>query len=146
VQAGVEGGVHKSDHTRWHPISSKTFVFHMHELKSKIPQPFLTRPAVAVAAIGKKVFQSIIGISHDENPLIDEHGWFSDMSESFLGVVIFDRSDGDWGFVILARDPYFAFRAIEADSSLPSRMEAREKLQIRMSELIQEPKRIFVQD
>lgn len=146
VQAHIEDGVFVSEHRGWHPMSSKTLVFHSGEMKKKIPEPLVSRPAVAVGAIPKSEFQEITGIVHDQNPLWDEHGWFGDESNSFLGVVIYDKGDDDWGYVVLARDPYFAFRAIETKASLPSRMEAREALQIRIIDLVRQPKRIFVQD
>jgi len=146
VQQRIENGVFVSYHKGWHPFSSKTFCAYLGELKAQLPKTLLSRGCLAVGPITKTEFQSIIGINQDGNPVFDEHGWFSDESDSFFGVVIYDKEDKDWGFVILARDPHFAFRAIETGASLPSRYAARVKLQIRMSQLLRNPKRIFIQD
>jgi len=129
----------------WHPIATNTLVMHLHEAKAKLGH-LLVRPGVAVGAINKREFQAIIGLNHDENPLIEEQGWFADETNSFLGVVLFDKQDEDWGWVILARDPRFRFRAIETDSSLSSRREACQAMQQRICDLLMQPKRIFVQD
>lgn len=130
----------------WHPINSKTQVLHLGDAKSKIPEPFLTRPAVAVQAINKREFESIFGFTDDAHPLIETQGWFTDVTESFLGTVIYDKQDKDWGYVVLARDPHFRFRAIKAESSLPSRRDAAQALQQEMAILVLRPQRIFVQD
>jgi hypothetical protein len=146
VQQHVEKGVCVSDHWGWHPISSKTTCAHLGELKEKIPEMLFVRPAIAVGAITKREFQEISGINHDDNPLLEEHGWFSDESTSFLGAVVFDRLDKDWGFVILARDRRFVFCEIEVQSSMPSRHEARMQLQIHIAGLLRKAKRIFSQN
>jgi hypothetical protein len=60
-------------------------------------------------------------------------------------VVIRDKVDNDWGYVVLARDEHFHFRAIEVESSLQTRDQARMDLQTKISELLAEPQRIFPQ-
>jgi hypothetical protein len=130
----------------WHPISSKTIVINAAELKSKLPKQLVTRTILAVEAVPRQRFGELVGFSYESNPVFEEHGWFSDISESFVGVVLHDISDDDWGWVILARDPHFCFRAIEAESSEPYRRAACQAMQQRMMELLMEPKRIFVQD
>lgn len=146
VQAYIENGVHVSEHREWHPITSTTAVISLGELKKKLPEPYITRPAIAIGAMGKQEFQGIIGVSHDDNPIFAEHGWFADESGSFLGVLTYDQKDEDWGYVILARDPHFAFRAIDQTMSHASRIEAREAMHVRMAELLLQPQRLFVQD
>ena len=146
VQAYVEDGVHVSEHTYWHPISSKTHTVHLGDIKSRLPLQLLSQSTIEVRAIGKADFQSTVGNPDVANPLFDEHGWFADSTDSFMGVLILDKADKDWGYVILARDPHFAFRAIETAASFASRIEARQRLQFRIGQLVQDPKRIFVQD
>ena len=75
--------------------------------------------------------------------LSEEHGWFSDASESFLGVVLHGAQDDDWGYVVLARDQYFLFRAIEAESGMQFRNTAREALQLKIAAFLSSPQRIF---
>jgi hypothetical protein len=60
-------------------------------------------------------------------------------------VILQDKIDDDWGFVVLARDEMFRFRAIQAESNLPSRSEARMALQMEMTRLLSEPQRVFPQ-
>jgi len=145
VQQYMENGVLVTDHCAWHPFCSKTQIIHFGAAKKKFEEMLLARSAIAVAAITKKEFQAASGINHDGNPIIEEQGWFSDESGSFLAVVIFDRCDKDWRFVILARDAYFAFRVIETGPSFASRQDARMQLQIRVASLLRKPKRIFAQ-
>jgi len=42
--------------------------------------------------------------SHYRTPTrsAEQHGWFSDETNAFLGVVIRDNIDDDWGNVVLA--------------------------------------------
>lgn len=146
VNACLKDGRLSHDANIWHPIASKTHVLHIGDLKSKLPGPLLTRPAVAVEAIKRMRFVDLVGFSYESNPLFEELGWFADMSESFVGVILHDKTDDDWGWMVMARDPYFAFRAIESEHSMSHRREACHALQARIAELVQEPKRIFVQD
>lgn len=147
VQGYVEDGIFKTDHPAWHPISSTTLIFHLGEVKEKILKVFPKRvPRLAVEAIAKEHFQELCGFAvRESNSIVEEHGWFSDESSSLLGVVVRDKADNDWGFVILGRDEYFQFRAIEMRASLPTRDQVRVELQIRISELLSSPQRIFPQ-
>ena len=142
VQIYMEEGEVKADHPGWHPISSKTITKHFAKREHR-PHRF---PRVFVAAIAKTDFQNIYGIAiDDDNPIISEDGWFMDETESFLGVVVWDKADQDWGYVILARDEHFQFRAISTDSSKPLRDIARNELQLAMAKLLADSQRIFPQ-
>ncbi len=147
VQGYVEGGMFKSDHPAWHPISSKTLIFYVGDVKKELGKRLpKRRPQFAIGAITKQAFQAACGFAVlGSNPIGEEHGWFCDETESFLGVVIRDKIDKDWGYVVLARDEHFQFRAIDVDVSLPTRYQAGMKLQLRMAELISSPQRIFPQ-
>ena len=99
-----------------------------------------------VAAITKSDFEGVCGFAvHDSNPLLTEEGWVMDETESCLGVVVQDKADQDWGYVILARDEHFQFRAIETASSKSSRLIARRELQFVVSNLVAGSQRIFRQ-
>lgn len=142
VQMYVEEGEVKADHPGWHPFSSKTITKHFAKLEHR-PHRF---PRVFVAAIAKTDFQNICGIAIDEdNPIFSQDGWFMDETESLLGVVVCDKADQDWGYVILARDEHFQFRAISTASSKPSRDIARHDLQLAMAKLLANSQRIFPQ-
>jgi len=147
VQGYVEDGTFATDHSRapWHPISSRTFVWHMGEAKKKLSEILRHRARCAISSIPKKSFQQMCGFVITEgNPFSEEEGWFADESDSFLGVVFKDKIDHDWGCVILARDQYFQFRAVFGESSLPSRWSAIEALQKKMVEMLSSPRRIYI--
>ncbi len=45
----------------------------------------------------------------------EEIEWYVDESKTLLGVVVWDRSDGDWAYIILGRDEDGKFRAIKLE-------------------------------
>jgi hypothetical protein len=146
VQGYLDGDLLKFDHAGWHPFSSKTLILHLGELKKEVANRVPRHPRVAVHAISRDEFRGISGIVTDaSHPVCDEQRWFADETESFLGVVVRDKVDGDWGYVVLARDKHFRFRAIETDVSVNTREEARRKMQIRIAQLLSSPQRIFDQ-
>ncbi len=134
-----------SELTGWHPMSSHTFIFDLNEAKAKVSKLPIRTPSIAVASIPKREFQAIIGINHDNNPILEESGWFTDETTSFLSVLFRDKVDNDWGMAILARDSLSRFRAIETKSSLSSREEARDEMYRAMVKYLASPKRIFEQ-
>ena len=54
----------------------------------------------------------------------EEVKWFGDTARNLLGVVIRDRTDNDWGYVVLRRDERETFRAVELETSLVSEEDA----------------------
>lgn len=146
INARLEDGRLVHDAVAWHPFSSKTLVINVRELKAKLPPPLVSRPLIAIEAIPREYFVRVVGYSYEANELFEEQGWFVDATESFVGVVLHDKADDEWTWVILARDPRYVFRAIETGSSAMHRREACQAMQQRMAQLVMEPKRIFVQD
>lgn len=142
VQGYIEDGVHKAEHPGWHPIMSTTRILHF-------PKPGKHQPSVPrafVAAISKSEFASTCGFALDSaNPILAEEGWFIDEAESFLGVLVRDKIDEDWGYVILARDQHFQFRAIDTAASMTTRDEARGRLQLAIAAKVADCQRIFPQ-
>jgi hypothetical protein len=145
VQGYIEDGILKHDHTYWHPISSKTLINYMGEAKKTLQEVLRRMPRFAIAAISQSDFRSLFGFFIPFNPVGEEHGWFCDETESFLGVIIRDKIDNDWGYVILGRDEYAQFRAIETEFNFSSRHVARAELQIAMAKFLSNPERIFPQ-
>lgn len=142
----IENGIFTSEFIDWHPFASKTFIFYLGKVKKQIITTLPRKPRVAVGTITRDEFHATCGFRFPpSNPFGDECGWFSDETESFLGVLIQDKTDGDWGYVILARDEYFKFRAIETEFNFTKRDKARVSLQIKIAELLSHPKRIFSQ-
>jgi hypothetical protein len=101
---------------------------------------------VAIGSITRDEFQAKIGFVLPQTAPIQEQGWFADMTNAFLGTIVLDKTDDDWGYIILARDQYFQFRAVAWGSSLPTRAEAHSALVRRMLEFRSSPQRIFPQD
>ena len=145
AQGSVDGNVIMMEVRNWHPFSSKTLIFYFGESKKKLAEALPHRkPRLAVGAITKEEFHAAWGFE-EPNAIGEEHGWFSDEAGAFLGVVIRDKFDDDWGYAVLARDQYFRFRAIECKVSLATRYQARIELQLKMAELLSSPQRIFPQ-
>ncbi len=145
VQGYIDEGMFKTDHPYWHPIASKTIIRYMAEAKNKLHEMFPRIPQFSIGAISKKEFQSACGFIVPPNPIGEEHGWYADDTGSFLGILVRDKIDNDWVYVVLARDEYFQFRAIETECSFSSRDAARIKLQVKMAQLLSSPKRLFSQ-
>ncbi|WP_326522956.1 hypothetical protein [Sphingomonas sp.] len=60
--------------------------------------------------------------------LVQEAAWFASDGERLLGLIVWDRIDHDFGWVVLGRDRKARFRAIAQDASLPSFAAARDAL------------------
>jgi len=145
VQGYLKNGAFLVDCPPWHPFSSKTLVMHLGKAKRRIEEalPYNVR-STAVVAITREQFRKAIGFP--PAPVGEEEGWFTDETGSFLGVVVRDRVDKDWGYVTLARDPYFRFRAIGVEFSFSTREEAVRELQLKIADLLSSPQRIFPQE
>ena len=75
----------------------------------------------------------------------EEHGWFAEDTGSFFGAVLRDTIDDDWHYVIVARDQYLEFRAIDIKTGFATRALARLELQHQIAVLLSAPQRIFSQ-
>ncbi|MCH8062036.1 MAG: glycosaminoglycan attachment protein [Chloroflexi bacterium] len=140
IQVYIEDGQYSAEFPNWHPITSKTVTGYF-QPPASVPPP---RPPIAIVAISKSQFQATRGMEiSNEHPIVMEDGWFSDDTGSFLAVVVRDKIDGDWGYVVLARDEYFQFRPIEFKSDIAHRDDARKNLQFKMADLVRESQRIF---
>ena len=146
VQAYTEEGKLVTEHRSWHPYSSKTLTLHFGGVKKKLAEHLPKRtPLVGVSPIPRDEFRRVRGDAGYGVPFGEEHGWFSDVSGSFLGVILHDAEDDDWSYVVLARDQYFQFRAIKVESGMPFRDIARKALQLKIAEFLSSPQRIFPQ-
>jgi hypothetical protein len=67
-------------------------------------------------------------------PFLQEKEWWAAANEAALGAIVFDHIDSDWSLVILGRDEYGTFRAIDLAVSLPSRETARAILREKMEQ------------
>lgn len=64
----------------------------------------------------------------------EEREWYSDQDENVLGIVLLDKIDHDWSYVVLGRDELARFSAIHQDVSYPTVDKAREALHTQMLE------------
>jgi hypothetical protein len=67
--------------------------------------------------------------------MIPEVDWFADEGLTMLGVVLYDRTDDDWGFVILGRNSSGSFEGIDCRINVPDRKSARADLVVAMEKL-----------
>lgn len=141
LQAYIEDGRYKADIPDWHPFVSQTFILHFETAR---PSP-ISVPRVLIPPISKDEFRRAFPLDTDSMGITTEEGWFTDESESFLGVIVKDKFDHDWGHIILARDEYHVFRAIDTAHSRPTRDIARIELQLALSKLVMQGQRIFPQ-
>jgi hypothetical protein len=143
VQGYEEDGKFVADHSSWHPIMTKTCTLYLGPDKvelNKLPSRQSARKAVF--AISKEEFRTICPHSIPE-VIADEHGWYMDETNSFLGVLLHDKADDDWAWVVLARDEMFVFRCIDVQSCIPTRDQARIEVQLKLAERLSSPRRIF---
>ena len=68
----------------------------------------------------RKRFNALAGYSRDPRLtwIGRELAWFSNIDETILGVVVFDRTDGDYNAVLLCRDEGSRFRGFDSAVSL----------------------------
>ena len=77
--------------------------------------------------------RSSYGVPWDGHPLCHEElSWWATQDDRVLGVVIRDRVDDDFSWVILMRHPGGVFRAIDLATSMPTREIAAEALHVAM--------------
>ena len=61
-------------------------------------------------------------------PLVEEYDWYSDDSESTLGILFRDRTDGDWAYVVLQINDESVFAAVGGSHSIEDMESARDDL------------------
>lgn len=71
--------------------------------------------------------------------LVQEAAWFATFDERLLGVVVWDRTDHDFGWLVLGRDRRLRYRAVAQDASLPTFEDARNALAGAMAGLEEQP-------
>lgn len=129
----------------WHPRSLTTRIVDLGELKETLRGLPLKMNTVGVSAVPRQQFEAATCADHRRSAFLEEIGWYADQTESFYGAVFRDRTDSDFGYAILARDDYFVFRCIHTECELDTREEAVQRLQMKMMEYLQSPKRLFEQ-
>jgi len=84
---------------------------------------------MAIISINQKKFNSLNPARNELVKMISsEKSWFSDTNTNIIGAVILDKTDNDWGNVILAKHEDGLYRYIDGQISLDSRDKAEEDL------------------
>lgn len=88
---------------------------------------------MAIKSIAAARFEALC---FSRQPLIklyaEEREWYADVQENVLGVILFDKIDSDWSFLLLGRDELARFSAIDGGVSFSSPDKARQALQHKM--------------
>jgi hypothetical protein len=101
---------------------------------------------MSIKTISQPMFEALCFMRRPAIKIIgEEREWYSDDKENVLGVVIFDRPDEDWLYVILVRDEAARFRAIDQEINCKTDFEARNALHKKMKEYSQAGKSVFPQ-
>src|SRR5262249_26452228 len=97
--------------------------------------------------IAKCRFDALAGYIRSPHSLImsQELEWYCADAERVLGVLIFDRTDRDYGGVVLGRDGRRRFRAISMSGFAESRDVARQFLATEMGDWSKRPDTDFLQ-
>lgn len=117
---------------------------------AQLPDTSATRGMIAMVShlvrvlnesVSRNRFDALAGYARDPKIIhfIEELEWFATPGERLLGMVVRDRQDRDFGWVILGRDERLRFRAIAVNSSLPDAGSARSQLFERMTEEHEKP-------
>lgn len=77
-----------------------------------------------------------MGTRHPMAVMIEEMSWWSCEDETLIGMVARDRTDGDYSWMVLARDRIGRFRAASHDVSLTSPEVAKRRLFVEMTVVI----------
>ena len=147
VDLYLENDIMAADVSGRHTISSKTLIMHLDrktmELKNYLP---FGGNRWTIEAISPQEFRALSGSECPPVSVGQEHGWFADEARGFLGIVVQDHTDRDWGYLVLARDENYHFRAIDVVFSFPSRDRAIIALHVKLLERLASPRRIFIHD
>lgn len=99
-----------------------------------------------IKAISQPRFEALCFMRLGRAKLIsEEREWYSDNDENVLGVIIFDKPDEDWLYVILGRDEVARFRAIDQEINYKTDAEARNALHKKMDEYVRAGQSVFPQ-
>ena len=80
--------------------------------------------------LSRRGFDALAAYTRDPQTVLifDEMEWHATRDERVIAVLVRDRIDSDYGFVVLGRDERLRFRAIAVDASFPTADAARDRL------------------
>lgn len=102
---------------------------------------------MAAIPMTRRRFDALAGYTRHPNVVIlcEELEWHSSPDERVIGVLLRDRTDGDFSWVILGRDRLKRFRALDLNVSLETETSARAQLLGKMEQHAQAPDESFYQ-
>lgn len=100
-----------------------------------------------IAALDLRRFNALAGYTRKPRLVVtvQEFDWLATADERVLGVLVWDRYDHDFGWIALAQDERFQYRAIDVESSLPSADAARANLTAAMIRFEEGPPKDLLQ-
>jgi hypothetical protein len=126
----------------FHPFNSTTMVLSVND-NGLLPVGEAGRK---VGTILRREFDSLVPPRPEVAGMFGrEVEWFADEGRVLVGIVIRDKPDRDWSWVLLGRDEKGVFRAIENEVSLDGRQKARQRLVARLKANLRSGKEIFPQ-
>lgn len=101
---------------------------------------------LGLRSLTRDEFESFNPVRGPMAPLVgSEQEWYADARKNVLGILVLDRIDSDWSWVVLGRDQRGKFRAIDADVSVEDRDAARDALLERLLKRSRTGRRTFPQ-
>jgi hypothetical protein len=99
---------------------------------------------MSIKTISQPRFDALCFMRHPNSRIIgEEREWYSDDNENVLGVIIFDRPDKDWLYIVLGRDEVARFRHIDSEINYKTAAEARSALHRKIEEYCRRGESVF---
>ncbi len=101
----------------------------------------LVRVVTELRELSRRRFEALAGYARTPEIVlyVEEIEWYATCDERLIGLLVRDRIDHDFGWIILGRDERLRFRAIDVNGSLPSPEAARQQLFERIKEQYERP-------
>jgi hypothetical protein len=77
--------------------------------------------------------------------MVPEMAWYSNRDRTIVGTITLDRTDQDYGWVVLAADGNGVFRALDLRHSLPEMPAAQRQLIAEITRLTESGQTVFLQ-
>ncbi len=142
VQGYYKSGRYLPEYGEWHPFMSQTLSTYVNNLKQITPPQIVAQGPINIKAIPRSLFWAHVETRFDLDGK-DEHGWFSDESGAFLGLLAQNRGDDAWSYWVYGKDEYSEYYCIDTNVVEDLRGVARRTLQESMFRYTKKPQRMF---
>lgn len=138
----IEDGRLTADVPRFHPYMSQTIFIPLDRSPFDTPQA----ANLPIESLLKCRFDALKPARHPATAAIAvEKEWFADRDKVILGALLLDRTDEDWGYIVLGRDELGIFRWIDGEISIRNRDQARRRLVTTMQRILESGQKVFPQ-